>query len=244
VRWYPSLLRVRTATNGPDEEEEAPEPGTDAGDPAAPAGGEGKDGDAAADGSAEKRADLGSIRGLDLPRGLDKPLLVYFHWPHEDGERGRRVVKYCSGPLDDEAFVRVTPLFHCVEVNVRDSEERLVAESGLRGTPSMAVCRPDGTILWKTEEAAGNGRALAETLKKVLRTRFAPGWERIEKEAKEQKVHLADARRHLAARKTEEALASLNLVVNSDVRFTDEWAQAVKLLREEEKKAEEAAKRK
>ena len=32
------------------------------------------------------------IRGLELPRDGEKPVLVYFHWPHEDGEKGKRVV--------------------------------------------------------------------------------------------------------------------------------------------------------
>ena len=230
MRWTPILLRLRTATGAAEPEPEAkpaPEakPGTDAKAP-------------------EKEVSLGTVRGLEIPEGLDRPVLVYFHWPHEDGERGRRVQKFCGGPLDDEVFVRLTPLFYCVEVNVRDSEERLVQESGLRGTPSLALCKPDGTILWKTEETGFSGRALSETMRKVLKTRFPAIWEKAEKEAAGQKALLAEARRHLAAGRVDEGMPPLNMIVNSDVRWTDEWALAVKLLREEEKKAEEAAKRK
>jgi len=232
VQWNASLLRTRTAT-GPDEEEEeeAPKPG-DAKDAPKP------------EEAAGKKEDLGTIRGLELPRGLEKPVLVYFHWPHEDGEKGKRVVKFCSGPLDDESFVRVTPLFHCVEVNIRDSEPKLVEESPLRSAPSLAVCRPDGTVVWRSEDTGHSGRGLAETLKKVLRARFPGEWEKVERESAEQKKSIAEARRLLAADKVEEAKGLLGGVVDSLVRFTDEWAQAVKLLREEERKAEEAAKKK
>jgi hypothetical protein len=185
--------------------------------------------------------DLGVLRGLDLPRALEKPVLVYFHWPHEDGARGKQVLKFCNGPLDDEAFVRVTPLFHCVEVNVRDSEQRLVEESRVKGTPALAVCRPDGTILWRAEEPPTAGKALAATLQRVLRERLPELWAGVEKEIAEQRKNLAEARRLLAANKEEEGLGFLNLVVGSDVRFTDAWAEAVKTLRETEKRAAEKA---
>ena len=38
-------------------------------------------------------------------------------------------------------------------------------------------------------------------------------------------------------------MGSLYGIVDSEVRFTEEWAQAVKVVREEEKKVEEAAKK-
>ncbi len=186
---------------------------------------------------------LPTLRGLELPRGNEKPVLVYFHWPHEDGARGKQVVKFCNGPLDDEVFVRVTSLFHCVEVNTRDSDVKLVEEAKVRTTPSIFVCRPDGAILWRTEDTALSGRALAETLKKVLREKFPKVWESVEKEVAEQKKNLSEARRLFAAGKDEDAMTFVNLVVGSEVRFTDAWAEGVKTLREQEKKAAEKAKR-
>jgi len=227
IRWYPVLLRVRTAT-GAEEKPPAPEAKPD---PAAAA-------------AEEKAEDLGTLRGLELPRATEeKPIFVYFHWPHEDGDRGRRIVKFCSGPLDDPLFIRVTPLFTCVEVNTKDSEQRLVEEAKVRNTPAVLVCRPDGTIVWRSDESALGGRALAEALKGVLRSRFPAYWEGIEKQAAEQKKAFAEARRLLAAKRTEEAMGTLYPIVASDVRFTDEWAQAVKIVREEEKRIEEASKK-
>ena len=227
VRWFPELLRVRTATGA----EEAPAP---AAKPEAKA--EPKDG-------ACKVEDLGLIRGLDLPRGLEKPVLVYFHWPHEDGDRGRRVVKFCNGPLDDEAFVRVTPLFHCVEVNTRDSDANLVEESRVRATPTLLVCRPDGSVVWRSEDTGITGKVLAGVLKKVLKDRLPEAWAGIEKEMAAQKASVAEARRLFAEGKTEDAMMAVNLVVNSDVRFTDEWAESVKVLREQERKAKDESKK-
>ncbi|MCI0588009.1 MAG: hypothetical protein L0323_14345, partial [Planctomycetes bacterium] len=232
IRWYPVLLRVRTATGEVKGQEESGLEDERPADGAAPAAG----GDKAAS-AEEKPVDLGTIRGLEVPRGAgSKPVFVYFHWPHEDGDRGKRIVKFCTGPLDDPVFVRVTSLFHCVEVNTRDSEERLVEEAKVRTTPTVLVCRPDGSVVWRSEEASLGGRALAEALKGVLRTRFPEVWREAEKEAVEQRKNLLEARRLLAAKKTEDAMGFLNLVVNSDVRYTEEWVQAVKLLREEEKK--------
>ena len=239
VRWFPSILRVRTATG-------ADEPASDVEAPKAPSPEEKPAPDAKADEkpAAEKPEEPALvIRGLDLPRDGDKPLLVYFHWPHEDGDKGKRVVKFCGGPLDDEAFVRVTPLFRCIEVNTRDSEERLVDEAKVRMTPTLALCRPDGAVVWRSEDTGLSGKALAETLKKQLRTRFPEDWKKVEAEIASQKKSVAEAKALLAAGKTEDAVIALNAVVDSDVRFTDEWAQSVKVLREEQKKAEEAKKK-
>lgn len=239
VRWYPSILRVRTATvaDEPASEGEAP---TEPAPEAKPAP-ESKSGEKPAADKPEKAEEPALvIRGLSLPRDGDKPLLVYFHWPHEDGDKGKRVVKFCGGPLDDEAFVRVTPLFRCIEVNTRDSEERLVDEAKVRVTPTLALCRPDGSVVWRTEDTGISGKALAETLKKQLRTRFPEDWKKVEAEVAAQKKSIDEAKALLASGKTEDAMVSLNAVVDSDVRFTDEWAQAVKVLREEQKKADEA----
>ena len=248
VRWYPAILRVRTATvaEEPAAEGEAPKapeteakPAPEAKADEKPAADKQEKAKVAPD--AEEPALV--IRGLSVPRDGDKPLLVYFHWPHEDGDKGKRVVKFCGGPLDDEAFVRVTPLFRCIEVNTRDSEERLVDEAKVRVTPTLAVCRPDGSVVWRTEDTGLSGKALAETLKKQIRTRFPEDWKKVEAEVAAQKKSVAEARALLASGKTEEALIALNGIVDSDVRFTDEWAQAVTVLREEQKKAEDAKKK-
>jgi hypothetical protein len=184
------------------------------------------------------------LRGLDLARVGEKPILVYFHWPHEDGAKGKQVLRFCGGPLDDEAFVRVTALFHCVEVNTRDSDAKLVEEAKVRQTPSILLCRPDGAILWRTEDTALTGKVLAEALKRVLREKLPKRWEAIEKEIAEQRRNVAEARRLLAAGKDEEGMGFVNLVVGSDVRFTDAWAEAVRTLREREMKAAEAEEKK
>jgi hypothetical protein len=138
----------------------------------------------------------------------------------------------------------VTSLFHCIEVNTRDSDAKLVEEAKVASTPSLLLCRADGTILWRTSDTALSGRGLADTLKKVLRERFPATWEAVEKEVAEQKKNLSEARRLFAAGKDEDAMGFVHLVVGSDVRFTDSWAEGVKTLREQEKKAAEAAKAK
>jgi hypothetical protein len=227
VAWIPQLLRTRTATAAAE-----PEAGTPATEPK-------KDEAKPAEEKAEE-----TIRGLLPPVNASKPLLVFFHWPHEDGERGRRILKFCGGPLDDEAFVRVTPLFHCIEVNTRDSEEKLVAEAKVRVTPTLAVCRLDGTVVWRSEEAGGSGRALAETLKRVLREKFPEDWKRVEKDQDGQKEILASSRRLAAAGKHREAMEALYPLVDSDVRFTETWSEAVKTLRDLEKKVAEAEEKK
>lgn len=255
VNWIPELLRVRTATQAGDGGEtpaEGAAPARPADEPAAKGTGRepgketGKDGEAdkGKEADKEKEKDLGRVRGLELPRGTEKPVLVYFHWPHEDGDRGKRIVKFCTGPLDDEAFVRVTPLFCCIEVNTRDSDTKLVDEAGVKSAPSILVCRTDGAVAWRTDDAAVSGRALAEELKRVLRDRFPGAWSGIEKEMEAQRKSLAEARRFAADGKTAEALAALDGVVSSDVRFTEDWAEAVKEYRDLARKAEDEARKK
>lgn len=246
VRWSPELLRIRTATqeDGSGEAPAKDAPGKDA--PAADGAKDapateapGKDADPQA-----KEPDLGQIRGLAPQRGDPKPVFVFFHWPHEDGDKGRRVLKFCKGPMDDEAFVRMSSLFHCVEVNTRDSDASLVGEVGVRMPPALLVCRPDGKVVWRSEEPGTSGRALAETMKRVLKERFPSLWEGVQKAAEAQKTALAEARRLAEAKKPEEAMAAAGTIVDSEVRYTDEWSQAVKFYRELEKKAAEDAKEK
>ena len=81
-----------------------------------------------------------------------------------------------------------------------------------------------------------SGEALALVARKVLQERFPERWAEIEKEMKSQRENLAEARRLLAAKKPQDALAALGNVVGSEVRFTEEWADARKLLAETEKK--------
>ncbi len=227
VAWVPELLRVRTATDR-DAGPAAPSP-----DPGVPAAPPSKDG-------AKAKAPRPLLRGLEIPRENEKPILVYFHWPHEDGARGKQVVKFCSGPMDDEAFVRVSPLYLCVEINTKDSEPRLVEEAKVTGTPAVLVCDPEGGIVWRTDDTGLSGKALAAALRRVLQEEFPARWAEVEKEMKFQRETISGARRLLAARKTEEAVRDLGLIIDSEVRFTEEWTEARRLLKEAEKKAEEA----
>jgi hypothetical protein len=228
VNWFPELLRVRTSTGDADAPAAQPAP-----EPAPGAKPE-------AEQPSKDEAPVLTLRGLELPKDLRKPVFVYFHWPHEDGDRGKRIVKFCTGPMDDEAFIRVSFLFHCVEVNTRDSEQRLVGEAKVLSTPAILVCRPsDMAIVWRTEDAGLGGKALAAALKKVVQDRFPERWAAAEKEAKAQQDALLEARRLLAAKKTDDAMNALAGIVEGDVRYTEEWSDARKMLRDLEKKAEE-----
>jgi hypothetical protein len=227
VKWFAELLRVRTATGAAAE---AP-PAKDPVPPAAGGGGAKED-----PAPARKAEALGTLRGLEIPAGVDRPVLVYFHWPHEDGDRGKRVLKFCGGPLDDEAFVLLAPQFHCVEVNTKDSDAKLVEEAKVASVPAILVCRPDGAILWRTEDAGLSGKSLAAALRRVLQDSFPERWAAIEEEVKSQKADLAEAKRALAAKKDAEAIPLLNGIVGSEVRFGAEWSEARKLLREAERR--------
>jgi hypothetical protein len=223
VQWTPMLLKGRTVTGGDEPAPEAPAP------------------DAAAKKDAPEEF-LGMLRGLALPRELEKPVFVYFHWPHEDGDQGKRIVKFCNGPLDDQLFIRTSALFYCVEINTRDSVQRFVEEAKVRGTPTVMVCRADGTIVWRSEDATLSGPVLAATLRKVVQEKFPSRWTEVEKEMKVQKDALAEARKNLAEKKTEEAFGSLGIAVDSFVRFTEEWTDARKLLADLQKDMEKKAK--
>ena len=225
IFWLPEFLKVETET---------PEvPAADAPAPAAPAP------DAAA---APKREARPHLRGITLPASNEKPILVFFHWPHEDGVRGKQIQRFCRGPLDDVDFVKVSPLFRCVEINTRDSSPALVEEAHVKGTPTLMVCGPDGTIAWRTEDTSMNGKALAAALRKVLQDEFPARWAEVEKEIKAQKEGLRTARELLAKGKDEDAAEALRTIEGSDVRFTDEWTEARKELAEVEKKLKEKEK--
>jgi len=232
------LLRVRTATGDAAEASPGSETKKDTGKETEKkdAGEAGKDGAGKA-GTREDKAEATRtlLRGLDLPRFLDKPVLVYFHWPHEDGKRGKDIVKFCTGPLDDEAFARLSALFHCVEVNTRDSDQRLVEEAKVRATPTLMVLREDRTVAWRTEDSRVNGKRLAGSLLQVLKEEFPDRWKAVEAELEAQKKHLREADASLQKKDLEAASFSLRMVVDSDCRFTDEWEKARKVLADVER---------
>jgi hypothetical protein len=232
IAWSPELLQVRTVTG-----EAAPKadeaPAKDAPATEKPA-------------DAKEKEPLLRLRGLSSGRGGDdRPVLVYLHWPHEDGARGKETLKACTGPMDDAALIRASFLFRCVEINTRDSEARLLEEAKAPAAPGLLVCRPDGTVVWRGDARAMAGKALAAALVEVVRREFPAKGKEIDAELKAQPEKLKEAQ-VLAARGTfEEARDLVQRVVDSPVRIGAAWEAARALLKKLEAaqaKAEEAAK--
>ncbi len=221
VQWVPEMLVLRTATP-------APAAGGDAAKP------EGEAATAAA--TTEEKTERRYVRGLKYPRGETRPMLVYFHWPHDDGARGKEIVRYCSGPLEDGEFGRISWLFHCVEVNTRDSTARLVEEAGIKSTPTIAVCRADGEIVWKTEDRGMSGGSLASALAAVLKKDFPDDWAATEREQERQKEALKEADGLLRKGSLDDGIGVLRGIVESNVRIGKSWESAVKALQVAEAK--------
>jgi hypothetical protein len=223
VKWTHTFLRVRTATG---EAAPAPDP-ADAAKPESPAK---PDAGAKAGPKAPAGKPAPRLRGLDLPAGLRKPILVYFHWPHGDGERGKQILKFCTGTMDEPEFVKVTPLYHCVQINTLESEARLLEEVDVRGTPTILLCGSEGTVLWRSNDPRLEAKALAAAMRKTLEESFPEAWKAVQAEIGRQKETLARAKAHVKEKEFDRAEAILRAMGNSDVRFSPEWSESRTLL--------------
>lgn len=222
IDWTPEILRVRTATAAPAATDA---PAAKGQEPAPAAG-------------AAKAETVLRVRGLELPRGLERPVLLYFHWPHEDGAKGKEVRKFCTGPIDDDVFCRAARLFYCVEVNAKESDARILEELKVQAPPALMVCRPDLSVVWRCEDRSVGGSRLAAAVTEMLRKEFPAFWKRVQEDEAGQAKEVVEAESLLKKGKVEDATRILEGILGSDVRIGKSWDDAFDLLKKARTKDE------
>ncbi|MHC5009734.1 MAG: hypothetical protein ACYTG6_02160 [Planctomycetota bacterium] len=181
--------------------------------------------------------------GIDRARarGDLRPTLVYFHWPHEDARNGKLSDTLCGRVLDEEHVARWGLLFRCVQVDMADSDERLVSilEAGRR--PSFVVVNERAEVIVRIPPVTSS-RKFQRALEKALRA-FPDAWERLQKALEQQADDMAEARRLLRRDEKEAALELIDRVRFSDVRvgplFEKARVEGMKLAQEIERELDD-----
>lgn len=116
-----------------------------------------------------------------------KPVLLYFHFPHDEKEDvakkpGRASLKQC-GALDDERIARWCALAHCVEVDMSKSDRKLLERFGAGEMPSFALVDQDLKLVASTPVL--EGKPFAAWLESSL-PKFETYWKTVEERLDEQ----------------------------------------------------------
>jgi hypothetical protein len=179
--------------------------------------------------SGEKSADDRLRRLLGVSEMDPRPVLLYFHYPHEEDERlsseGRISKKQC-GSVDEEKVARWCLLYRCYEVDMGRSDRKSAERLGAGPGTSFAV------VNWKLEAVAKSGpmtkpEAVMKFLEDGLRVGFADYWKDVAKRIDEQKALLAEARKLADKKDWKAAKERYDQIRTSEFRVYDDWDDAV-----------------
>ena len=95
-----------------------------------------------------KRKHLESLLGHAKAReaGDARPVLLYFHWPHQDPKHGKRTTDTCTRVLAEEQTARWALFFRPLRIEMEQSDLALAEELGALDGPGFAVLAPDLTV--------------------------------------------------------------------------------------------------
>lgn len=171
-----------------------------------------------------------------------RPVLLYFHYPHEDDVKptsdGRMSKKQCE-TVNDETVARWCLLFRCYEVDMgksdRASAERLGAGTGT----SFSIVRGKLEVVSKSGPVK-DAKSLAKFMEDALRQGCTEWWSSIEKRLEEQKKLIEEARKLAAKKDWKAAKERYDQVRSSELRITPEWeAASTEAIRVDEKAKQE-----
>ncbi len=172
---------------------------------------------------AEHVLEVLGVPAARLRRDL-RPVLVYFHWPHEDPEHGRLSDALCGRLLNDEEVARWGKLFRCVQVDMGQSDARLAALAGAGAEPAFVVLDATGTRVTRIAAPKSSvklRKALEDAVGRV------PGMRKdLDRRLREQEEQLEEARRLEKADRLKEALELVDAVRFSDLRVGKHYDRA------------------
>ena len=172
-----------------------------------------------------------------------RPVLLYFHYPHEDDEKltpeGKLSKKQCA-QLVDEQVARWALLFRSYEVDMAKSDRKAAERLGAAAGTSYSVVDGKLAVIAKTGPMASS-KATAQFLESALRDGAPALWADVQKRLEEQKAILDEARKLAAKKEWKAAQEKYDLVVRSDLRIGDWWDDAAK---EADRVAQKAAQEK
>ena len=169
---------------------------------------------------------LRKILGFDQAkaRGDKRPVLVYFHWPHDHKVHGKLSTTVCSRTLDDEMAARWSKLFRCVQVDMGNSLEKYTKLIGDTGSPHFVALNDDLEVVGEIE-VTKSGSKLRKALESTLK-KFPAATKALKKAERDHKAAIAEAKKLEKKKKYEEAVEVIDKVRFGDVRVTKSWEKA------------------
>ena len=181
------------------------------------------------DGKAEPVSDkdhLRSVLGFEdaKRRGDTRPVLVYFHWPHEHKVHGKLSTTVCSRTLDDEMAARWSKLFRCVQVDMGESLEKYTKMIGDKGEPHFVALNDELEVVAEVE-VSKSGSKLRKALE-AAHKQFPEAVKALKKAERDHKKAIADAKKLEKKKEYEEAVKIIDKVRFGNVRVTKSWEKA------------------
>ena len=169
---------------------------------------------------------LRSILGFDTAkaRGDKRPVLVYFHWPHDHKVHGKLSTTVCSRTLDDEMAARWSKMFRCVQVDMGTSLVKYTKLIGDIGSPHFVALNDDLEVIGEIE-VTKSGAKLRKSLEGTLK-KFPEAKKALRKAEKDHKAAIAEAKKLEKKKKYDEAVKLIDKVRFGDVRVTKSWEKA------------------
>ena len=164
-----------------------------------------------------------------------KPVLLYFHFEHEDGQLGSTSAKQCK-KFDDERVARWSHLYTFVEIDVAKSDPTLLKRFGALDRPSFTVVNQDLEII-KQSPILSSSKAIAGFLKSTVQKGFPEYWKTVKERLDEQKATLKEAKSLEKQKDYEGALSRVREVTMSNLRVGAFWEDAVQDGKRLERKA-------
>ncbi len=157
-------------------------------------------------------------------RGDKRPVLVYFHWPHDHKVHGKLSTTVCARTLDDEQAARWSKLFRCVQVDMGDSLTKYTKMIGDKGSPHFVALDGELNIVGEIE-VTKSGSKLRKALEKTLK-KFPAAVKALKKAEVDHKKAIAEAKKLEKKKDYEEAVKVIDKVRFGDVRVTKSWEKA------------------
>jgi len=168
-----------------------------------------------------------------------RPVLVYFHYPHDSARWGKLMTSICSRTLDDEQAARWSKMFRCVQLDMGATEKKYAEMIGSRGEPRFVALDQDMKV--KAEiPLAKSGSKVKKALEAAFK-KLPAATKKLKKDIANHKKWMAEAKRLEKKKEFEEAVEVIDQIRFGNVRVSPYFEKAVMYGQVLAQKAERAA---
>lgn len=165
--------------------------------------------------------------GFDTAKlsGDTRPVLVYFHYPHDHAKHGKLSTTVCSRTLDDEHAARWSLMFRCVQIDMGTTVTKYADLVGHKGAPAFVALDPDLKVRAEipvTKSGAKLKKALEAAFKK-----FPAATKKLKKQIAHHKKLLAKAKALEKKDEYDDAVDAVDEIRFGKVRVSPYFEKAV-----------------